>query len=318
MISKPRPGYVCCWRVQDEYGLAPEQRNELIGWLADNRGAIAELFIWERLKPQQKLFESFISVTDRSLELYDFLLKKAVGSIRSKFTALSIRSGDDIVLDQYANVNKYCEHIPKKLLELSKMLKTVILHTYGMERPEKFNILNEFSERVENYASFDEEDYYNFFYEQFMQLYYDSLVLRLRDVRGYFRENEIEQVHGFVNKLPKSTEGELKDAPACDAKAKLVSTGSRKDTARIKATRKACEHIKAILEQEAVLFSNDIDHWEPSLLFTVAKNAKTNWRKYIAAVQETLAPMKYHFSAARDEWKKVPDNLKHGGRVPDQ
>ena len=52
--------------------------------------------------------------------------------------------------------------------------------------------------------------------------------------------------------------------------------------------------------------------------FLVINNEyKTNWESFAAAVQAKLGA-KPHRDAAREEWKKVDNNIKHTGRKPDQ
>ena len=83
-----------------------------------------------------------------------------------------------------------------------------------------------------------------------------------------------------------------------------TSTGSRKDIDRINATRKICEEVIA-----------EISHEQHG--FQVNNEYKTNWESFAAAVQAKLGA-KPHRDAAREEWKKVDNNIKHTGRKPDQ
>ena len=92
---------------------------------------------------------------------------------------------------------------------------------------------------------------------------------------------------------------------------KHISTGSRKNNARINETRYACERIREAIEQEKKVFENDKNNWKPSLLLD---NGKTTWPKFIAAVQESFGEIKYHHITALEEWKKVPKAIKLKGR----
>ena len=94
----------------------------------------------------------------------------------------------------------------------------------------------------------------------------------------------------------------------------LPSTGSRKDVTRINATRKVCEEVAEELLQEKRLFENSKDTWKQILLFD---NGKTNWQTFSRAV-ETRLGQPPHYEAARAEWKKLPESLKHKGRVREQ
>ncbi len=102
--------------------------------------------------------------------------------------------------------------------------------------------------------------------------------------------------------------------PQPQERAAPPSTGSRKDTERINATRQVCEQLLEELLQERQAFESDRNTWKPSLLYS---NGKTLWETFFSAV-ETRLGRKPHHAAARAEWKKVPGKLKHNGRMPDQ
>ena len=93
-----------------------------------------------------------------------------------------------------------------------------------------------------------------------------------------------------------------------------LSTGSKKDCDRIKATRSACEEIAKELYEERQSFESDNAHWKQNLIFD---NGKTNWKKFINTVEARLGS-KPHYDTAREAWKNVPDKLKHNGRVREQ
>jgi hypothetical protein len=73
------------------------------------------------------------------------------------------------------------------------VLNSVIQQTYAGEKPEKYDILEAFSERVNNYASIDAKDSLNFFRKHFNSLYYDSLLLLKEHVRTYCQKNQKKQ-----------------------------------------------------------------------------------------------------------------------------
>ena len=92
------------------------------------------------------------------------------------------------------------------------------------------------------------------------------------------------------------------------------STGSRKDTERIQATRQVCEELREELLQERKAFENDKNTWKPNLLYI---NGKTNWDTFYT-VATTRLGNKPHRAAAREVWKTIPGKLKHNGRMPEQ
>lgn len=83
------------------------------------------------------------------------------------------------------------------------------------------------------------------------------------------------------------------------------STGSNKDMARIKATRQACETVREEIKQGK--------HG-----FQVKGEYKINCAYFQDSVKALLGDTKVHRNTLRDEWAKVPKNIKHFGRVPDQ
>lgn len=83
------------------------------------------------------------------------------------------------------------------------------------------------------------------------------------------------------------------------------SKGSNKDIERIKATRTACESVREEIERG--------EHG-----FLVKGEYKTNRVHFQKAVQALLGSEKVHRDTLRDEWTKVPENIKHSGRMPDQ
>lgn len=92
------------------------------------------------------------------------------------------------------------------------------------------------------------------------------------------------------------------------------STGSRKDFERIKATREICEELVQELLQERQTFENSRNTWKPNLL---RSNGKTNFVIFFKTAMKHLGN-KPHRAAARAVWEKVPGNLKHNGRMPEE
>ena len=92
------------------------------------------------------------------------------------------------------------------------------------------------------------------------------------------------------------------------------STGSRKDIERIKVTRQVCEELAIELLQERQVFEDNRNTWKPNLL---RSNGKTNWNIFTTEAMTRLGD-KPHRAAARAIWEKIPGNLKHNGRMPEQ
>lgn len=92
------------------------------------------------------------------------------------------------------------------------------------------------------------------------------------------------------------------------------STGSRKDTERINATRQVCEQILEELLQEIQAFESDRNSWKPSLLNHII--GKTNWNTFFKVAENRLGAQP-HYDAAREVWKKAPAKYQHPGRMPE-
>jgi hypothetical protein len=122
----------------------------------------------------------------------------------------------------------------------------------------------------------------------------------------YFDQNEIFAQFSFLAQEEAAQPPYPSAAP--------VSTGSRKDVERIAVTRQACESVRKELEQEKQTFDSDRDNWMPSLLFDTGKTTK---KRFLEAVEKRLGA-KPHHDTAMEEWRKVPSNLKHKGRVQEQ
>lgn len=127
-----------------------------------------------------------------------------------------------------------------------------------------------------------------------------------------------QEVKGITRALVESIMQTLPEESASNTsfvvQSRAASTGSRKDNDRIKATRQACEEIIKELFLEKQVFDNNKKHWQPKLLFDIGK---TNWTTFFKALKTRLGA-KPHHDTAREEWKKVPDVLKHNGRMSEQ
>lgn len=114
------------------------------------------------------------------------------------------------------------------------------------------------------------------------------------------------------NKIPSKSFGVLQSAIAINAPS--ASTGSRKDTARITATRKACEEVAEELHQEKNAFESNKDNWKPRLLDDTGRTTK---KIFMETAQNHLSEI-LHRDTAVEAWRNVPTELKHRGRVREQ
>lgn len=128
-------------------------------------------------------------------------------------------------------------------------------------------------------------------------------------------------VNSVINSLKEEEEAAQNEAEAVtfnpespDEPAAPPSTGSRKDIERIKATHQICEVLMEELSQERKTFEESKHTWTPYMLYS---NGKTNWDTFFKAAMTRL-DRQPHRAAAREIWKKIPGNLKHNGRMPDQ
>lgn len=131
---------------------------------------------------------------------------------------------------------------------------------------------------------------------QFMRHYPDLVGVESEPL--YFDGGKVSQKFPFLNSPPL-----IESTPPTPVAP--PPTGSNKDLARIQATRQACETVRA-----------GIEHGQHG--FQVKGEYKTNQRHFQQAVQVILGDVKPHRDTAREEWKKVREDLKHSGRVPEQ
>ena len=142
----------------------------------------------------------------------------------------------------------------------------------------------------------------------------------IRLLRNYPLRQEVKGItHALVTFVLKTFPEELPGIPFSLNQAYIQapaspSTGSRKDHERIQATQQACEEVVRELYREKQVFDDNRAQWRQGLLFD---NGKTNWKAFINAVEKCLG-LKPHHDTAREAWKKVPDSLKHNGRMREQ
>ena len=137
----------------------------------------------------------------------------------------------------------------------------------------------------------------------------DSLSISLDDLFVYEHNlADLEKQNPDI--FTRSTVSTLVQTSPCDT----PSTGSRKDTIRIKATRQACEKVMEELNQEKQAFDNDKDNWTPNLLSDTGKTKKGT---FMDAVKARLDAQPHRDTAA-EFWKEVSADLKHSGRMPEQ
>ena len=143
-----------------------------------------------------------------------------------------------------------------------------------------------------------------------------AVVLHLRDI-PLLREVK-GLTHAFVKSVLNSLSEETPDTttytPPQEQAPMPRSTGSKKDSERIKATRRVCEEVVEELYSEKQVFEGNKSNWKQCLLFD---NGKTNWKTFLGAVATRLGS-KPHHDAAREVWKQVPDIFKHNGRMREQ
>ena len=161
---------------------------------------------------------------------------------------------------------------------------------------------------------------YHFISHIFADTVLVDAVAVIRLLRNYPLRQEVKGItHAFVAFVLKTFPEELPGAPFSVDQAYVQSpaspsTGSRKDHERIQATRQACEEVVKELYREKQVFDDNRAQWRQGLLFD---NGKTNWKAFIAAVGKRL-DLKPHHDTAREAWKKVPESLKHNGRMREQ
>ena len=223
--------------------------------------------------------------------------------------------------------NLFDELIKKsKIDELERGLDYIIECTYGddcfqfeEEKKSLFKSLRDEEIQIENrqrtsgplVIHFMESTNYGFI----SNLLFDSIAVDKRLSIKFFSDYKpLKEVKGITFDLVESIIKSSKhETPQTQTKAPS-STGSRKDIDRIKATRQVCEELAIELLEEKQTFESDKNTWKPSLL---RSNGKTNWEIFTTEAMTRLGD-KPHRVAAREVWEKIPVNLKHNGRMPEQ
>ncbi|MCL2012757.1 MAG: hypothetical protein FWG75_08235 [Cystobacterineae bacterium] len=192
------------------------------------------------------------------------------------------------------------------------ILMAVVAATYQWDKPEKEKVLG---------VPIKSPD---FFPKSFWPLYLDSLLLQEDKAREYCWANKYPQTHqlkGYPyrdnpsHSQPQRAAPPMKDNVVTRAAAAgEVKTGSNKDKPRIEATRKACEQVRQEIEHE--VRQENAEQWRH--MFLVNGVPKTNQNRFKQAVSALLDEIRPHRDTLRDEWKKVPKELVHNGRPPDQ
>ena len=190
-------------------------------------------------------------------------------------------------------------------------------------RLEKINIFEQYSpssELFEDKILSLPPSSYHFISHIFADTVLVDTIAVIRLLRNYPLRQEVKGItHAFVANVLKTFPKELPGAPFSVDQAYVqvpasLSTGSRKDHERIQATRQACEEIVKELYREKQVFDDKRAQWRQGLLFD---NGKTNWKAFVGAVTMRL-DLKPHHDTAREAWKKVPESLKHNGRMREQ
>ena len=170
--------------------------------------------------------------------------------------------------------------------------------TFDVYFPDENNIMDYnnlpclFPFKIEDYNEREMDREIKLLYNEKRSFEHDELIMRLvekyaQDISNMlFRPADIQAC--FLNNI--------------DTLVEQLSTGSRKDEGRIAATRQACEAIRQEISQGKCLFSN----------------GKINRKTFFSLVQERLGKTPIHQETVLVEWRKVPDNLKHNGRVSDK
>jgi hypothetical protein len=280
--------YACWWIVRDGYELTDEQLEELLPWLDSIPGAIQECSAWssEGKVPSTNGNDMRSSkyMLVRGGWLLEALLKLEIPTIASCF-------------DEGGHIVK---------VHPVRLLKRVVKQTFKGKKPE--------IKKIPEMFPGDER----FLKDYLWPLYRNSLQLRGSDVRAYCAKNGIKQKHDidglWSNDSPPSQQlsAESSEEKAREKPPKR-STGSNKDKPRIEATKKACEQVRQEIAQKA---GREISLEGP--MFLVNGVAKTNQDRFEQVVHAILGKTKPHRDTLREEWKKVPKELVHNGRPPEQ
>ena len=188
-----------------------------------------------------------------------------------------------------------------------------------------------FTQRLskEDFVSIMEEKIFSItptWYYFISKMYQDTILVDTVAAIRYLHFLKIpfkNEVKGITRALVESVHKSLEEEAAHTAPTAVQSpeqciapssTGSRRDIPRINSTRRICEEIVEELLREKRQFESSRATWEQHLLFD---NGKSNWKTFIHAVASRLGQSPHH-DTARAEWKKIPESLKHKGRVREQ
>jgi len=325
-------------RVRRGYELAQHQANDLIQALCPH--AVFPLGLWQRA------YEHFWKDHARSASMRHKVECPLLPEVM-------LEPGEYFHTDLCAHdvmtfFSKLSLHIDPKMLK--KGLEYILAETfdtfdavYTEDRVFLFSTLEKIEQRGPDYDIYDVENIDDevlclpaLSYHFISHIFFDTMlvdrvaaVLHLRDFPLLHEQKGL--THAFVKSVlnPVHQETPLKSeevAPSIEQAAEvqpqepqgqtttLGSTGSKKDSERIKATRHACEEVAVDLHNEKQLFECNKSNWKQNLIFD---NGKTNWKTFLRTV-ETRLGFKPHHDAAREAWKHVPDNLKHNGRMREQ
>lgn len=216
--------------------------------------------------------------------------------------------------------------IKTKIDALERGIDYIIECTYGIEnfpfeeeKKDLFASLHEEERLIQNWQRksgplvihFMESTNYGFI----SNLLFDSVAVDKRLSIKFFSDYTLKQeVKGITFALVESIIKSSKHETPQKQTTASPSTGSRKNIERIKATHQVCEELAIELLQERQLFENDRNTWKPNLL---RSNGKTNWDIFTTEAMTRLGD-KPHRVAAREVWEKIPGDLKHNGRMPEQ
>ena len=145
----------------------------------------------------------------------------------------------------------------------------------------------------------------------FRRFFSDSMMVNRASAILHCEEQEyplVSEVKGLTNAVITQVLENLSGTKATYVRPILgapTSTGSSKDSARHEQTRQACETVRTEIVQGK--------HG-----FLVNGEYKTNQEHFRQAVQAVLGTIKPRRDTVREEWGKVPQDIKHIGRVPDQ
>ena len=325
-------------RVRRGYELTPHQANDLIQALCPH--AVFPLGLWQRT--YEHFWKDYARSASMRYKMECPLLPEVMLEPGKYFYA------DLCAQNVMTFFSKISLHIYPKILK--KGLEYILAETfdtfdtvYPEDRVFLFSTLEKMEQRGSDYDIYDVENSNDEVlclpassYHFILHIFFDTMlvdrvaaVLHLRDFPLLHEQKGL--THAFVKyvlnpvlqEIPIKSEevakpveqiAEIQPQKPQEQASAPCSTGSKKDSERIKATQRACEEIADELHNEKQLFEDNKGNWKQLLIFD---NGKTNWKTFLRTV-ETRLGFKPHHDAAREVWKKVPENLKHNGRMREQ